>query len=89
MTQEFGFNSVVEFGGTQFQVQTEPCRRGEDGALAIETTVFRGGQVHYSRRVPCPSADAESVRELVRQQHGSVMAELRAGRLPSAGQAGN
>lgn len=81
MTREFGFNSSVEVNGTQFQVQTEPCRRG-DNAVVVETTVFRGGLVHYSRRTACAEADTGGIRDLVRQQHAAVMAELRGGRLP-------
>lgn len=81
MTQDYGFNSVVQVDGTQFQVQTEPCRRGEQGAMAVETTVFSGGQVHYSRRTVCRSTDADGIREQVREQHAAVMAALRRGEL--------
>jgi hypothetical protein len=85
MTRGFGYNSVVELGGESFHVQTEPCRRrsedGDEDGLAIETTIFRGGQVHYTRRVECATGDDAAVRELVRQQHGAVIAELRNGQL--------
>lgn len=81
MTRGYGFNSVVEVDGTEFQVQTEPCRRGEDGAMAVETTVFSGGQVHYSRRTACLSGDEHGIREQVREQHAAVMAALRRGEL--------
>ncbi|MGH9535914.1 MAG: hypothetical protein ACRD2E_13775 [Terriglobales bacterium] len=82
MTRGFGYNSVVEWGGETFHVQTEPCRRGREDTAAVETTIFRGGQVRYSRRTDCDGADEAAIRELVRNQHGEVIAELRAGRLP-------
>lgn len=81
-----GFNQNVYHNGTLYHVQTE------DGGLnnpVITTVVFKGGTTVASRRTPyadiirSDGLDAV-VREIMREQHASIISELKAG-LFSAG----
>ena len=64
-----GFNSDIEANGDQYHVQTQVTPGG------VETLVYRGGQVVYSRR--CQAIDTEAANE----QHEAIVSALKRGGL--------
>ena len=81
----FGINTNVQVEGTLYHVQTEDY--GASQPPYVETTVYLGGRVlhrktaSYQELVGDGEVDRVVARQLVQRQHGSVLEELRNGRL--------
>src|SRR5947207_12830245 len=81
----FGFNTDVKNGDTVYHVQSE-ARQSEK---VIQTLVFLKGQCigkrtgSYVRKAAQPEFDEQSVHELLKAQHKTVLAALDEGNLDS------
>lgn len=79
-----GFNSEVQCNEVVYHVQTEP-RKGR----GIETTVYCKGAVVHSVRTPCPEPEPaaqdtdQQFQRCLEDQHRQVVAQIRAGKIPS------
>ena len=79
---QLGFNNDVVYKGEVFHVQTEDGGRKNP---VITTTLFRGGTVVVSRKTSYGDIIKferleEVVREVMREQHLSVIEDLQKGR---------
>lgn len=90
----FGINTNVQLEGTLYHVQTEDYSTSQPPY--IETTVYLGGRVlhrrtaSYQELMGSNATGSPLPRQLVQRQHGTVLEELRSGRLkleplPSSG----
>ena len=71
----FGFNDNVPHNGAVYHVQTE-AHGGEDPV--VETIVYNGGRVFFSKRVVCKEGDGGgTVRDFARRQHRAAMAAIK------------
>jgi hypothetical protein len=79
----FGFNSVVQYAGTVYHIQSEPRERER----ALETQVFVGGRcigkrtISYDEMFFQPGSIEDQLHELLRSQHRIVVEAAREGRL--------
>ena len=80
-----GFNSDLKLGDLVLHVQTEDRR---PRASAVDTNVYSGGRVIYRRktsyeeRVNEPGSDEAAIRQLLEDQHRSIIEGLRSGEIP-------
>ncbi len=80
-----GFNSDLKLGDLVLHVQTEDRR---PRASAVDTIVYSGGRVIYRRktsyeeRVNQPGFDEAAIRQLLEDQHRSIIEGLRSGEIP-------
>jgi len=80
-----GFNSDLKLGDLVLHVQTEDRR---PRASAVDTIVYSGGRVAYRRktsyeeRVNQPGFDEAAIRQLLEDQHRSIIEGLRSGEIP-------
>jgi len=80
-----GFNSDLKLGDLVLHVQTEDRR---PRASAVDTNVYSGGRVIYRRktsyeeRVNEPGFDEAAIRQLLEDQHRSIIEGLRSGEIP-------
>lgn len=76
----FGFNDNVSHEGTVFHVQTE-AQGGPESF--IETMVYNGGRIFFSKRTLWQEAGAGevSMRDFAARQHRAAMAAVRLGRI--------
>ena len=79
-----GFNSDLKLGDLIFHVQTEDRR---PRATVVDTTVYSAGRVVYRRktaydeRASAPGFDDNVVRQMLEEQHRSVLEGLRSGEI--------
>jgi hypothetical protein len=79
----FGFNTVVQYGDTVYQVQSEPRERER----VLETQVFVGGRcigkraASYDEVFFQPGSIEDQLHDLLRSQHRLVVEAARQGRL--------
>jgi hypothetical protein len=80
-----GFNSDLKLGDLVLHVQTEDRR---PRASAVDTIVYSSGRVAYRRktsyevRLKEPGFDEAAVRQLLEDQHRSIIEGLRSGEIP-------
>jgi hypothetical protein len=80
-----GFNSDLKLGDLVLHVQTEDRR---PRASAVDTIVYSSGRVAYRRktsyeeRLKDPGFDEAAVRQLLEDQHRSIIEGLRSGEIP-------
>jgi hypothetical protein len=81
----FGFNSDLKLGDLVLHVQTEDRR---PRLPMVDTTVYAGGRVvfrrktNYEERMKEPGFDDQMVRNMLEEQHRSVLEGLRSGEIP-------
>jgi hypothetical protein len=78
----FGINENISYNGRTYHVQTED---GGLGNPVVTTVLFRDGTIVASRRTGYADIIKSDklevvVREIMREQHGSVLTDLWAGR---------
>ncbi|HVN09710.1 MAG TPA: hypothetical protein VMV61_12085 [Patescibacteria group bacterium] len=79
-----GFNSDLKLGDLVLHIQTEDRR---PRSTAVDTTVYAGGRVVYRRKTSYddqahqPGFDDASVRQLLEDQHRSILEGLRSGEI--------
>lgn len=79
-----GFNSDLKLGDLVLHVQTEDRR---PRATVVDTTVYAGGRVVYRRKTAYeeqakqPGFDDAAVRQMLEDQHRSVLEGLRSGEI--------
>lgn len=76
----FGFNDNVSHNGTVFHVQTE----AQSGAVPfIETVVYNGGRIFFSKRTLWKDAGAGdvSMKDFASRQHRAAMAAIKLDRI--------
>ncbi len=76
----FGFNENVSHNGTVFHVQTEAQGGGEP---FIETIVYNGGRIFFSKRTLWKDAGAgeASMKDFASRQHRAAMAAIKMDRI--------
>jgi len=80
-----GFNSDLKLGDLVLHVQTEDRR---PRASAVDTIVYSGGRVTYRRktsyeeRLQEPGFGEAAIRQLLEDQHRSIIEGLRSGEIP-------
>jgi flagellar biosynthesis protein FlhG len=76
----FGFNDNVSHNGTVFHVQTEAQGGGEP---FIETVVYNGGRIFFSKRTLWKDAGAgdQSINDFASRQHRAAMAAIKLDRI--------
>lgn len=76
----FGFNDNLSHNGTVFHVQTEAQAGGEP---FIETVVYNGGRIFFSKRTLWKDAGAgdTSIRDFAAKQHRAAMAAIKLDRI--------
>jgi len=82
----FGFNENVSHEGAVFHVQTEAQGAGEP---FIETIVYNGGRIFFSKRTRWKDAAGGglTMKEFATRQHLSAVAAVKTGRIKAQGQA--
>ena len=79
-----GFNSDLKLGDLVLHIQTEDRR---PRSTAVDTTVYAGGRVVYRRKTGYdeqaqqPGFDDAAVRQLLEDQHRSILEGLRSGEI--------
>ena len=76
----FGYNENVSHDGAVFHVQTEAQGAGEP---FIETIIYNGGRIFFSKRTPWKDASSEglSMRDFAARQHRAAVAAIKTGRI--------